>query len=226
MAHAATAGPPKARVARAASSHETRQRTEPAPATAGRRADAAGQRARGDRGFTLSEVIIVVYIMGMLATIAINSVLDGIERARLARCMVELRGIQAAVWFDSDDGREFMDPATFWASHFHGKKPGPYYYLLDGDPNKGHGNDLDGIDEENPGNSGEKRDRKDIKFVVLCQHDHKFLGDYVYLTDAEPPVVVNGREGAPDPGYRRFIKYEFGGPGGGNDKDPPGGGKK
>ena len=36
-------------------------------------------------------------------------------------------------------------------------KPGPYYYLLDG-TNKGHGNDLDGVDEENPGNAD--RDRR------------------------------------------------------------------
>jgi hypothetical protein len=82
----------------------------------------------------------------------------------------------------------------------------------DGDPNKGHGNDLDGIDEENPGNSGDKRKKKDIKFVVLCQHNHKHLADYVYLVDNEPPVIVKDGN---DPGYERFVKWEFGGPGGG-----------
>ena len=166
-----------------------------------------------EKGFTLTEVIIVVYIICLLATIGISSFLDGLEKARLARCLIELRGIQTAVWMDSDDGDSFMDPMSFWNNHYHGFKPGPYYYLLDGDANKGHGNDLDGVDEENPGRAD--RDREDIKFVVLCQHDHRYLCDYVYLVDGEPPVIVNGIDGAEDPRYDRFIKWEFGGPGNG-----------
>jgi prepilin-type N-terminal cleavage/methylation domain-containing protein len=167
---------------------------------------------RGQEGFTLTELIIGVFVIGMLAMVVINNAFERIEEARLARCMVELRGIQAAVLMDSNNGRSFMDPQTFWSSHYHGHKPGPYVYLLDGDPNNGHGNDLDGVDEENPGASDP--DKKDIKFVVMCQHDHKWLGEYVYLTDEEPPHVVGGRNGGADPGYDRFAKWEFGGPGG------------
>jgi prepilin-type N-terminal cleavage/methylation domain-containing protein len=165
-------------------------------------------------GFTLTEVIVVVYVVAMLAAIVINTSLDSIEKARLARCMVELRGIQTAVWMGSDDGNSFMDANTFWGSHYHGSKPGPYFYLLDGDPNNGHGNDLDGVDEENPGASDP--DKKDIKFAVLCQHDHKWLGEYVFLTDEEPPKVVGGLDGIEDPGYERFTMWEGGGPGGDN----------
>jgi prepilin-type N-terminal cleavage/methylation domain-containing protein len=172
-----------------------------------------------ERGFTLTEVTLAAVLIALLVAIAVPSWRNGVERARLARCMAELRGIQAAIWADSNDGKRFMQPAEFWASHFNGRKPGPYHYLLDGDPNKGHGNDLDGIDEENPGKSSENRDKNDIRFVVLCQHDHKFLADYVYLTDAEPPAIVGGPEAGVDPRYERFIKYEFGGPGGGDDKD-------
>lgn len=168
----------------------------------------------GQEGFSLTEIIVIVYIVAMLATIIVNNVFDSIEKARLARCMAELRGIQTAVWMDSNDGRSFQDPGTFWSTHYHGSKPGPYFYLLDGDPNKGHGNDLDGVDEENPGASDPRK--KDIKFAIVCQHDHKWLGDYVYLTDEEPPLVVGGLGGAEDPGYDRFAKWEFGGPGGGN----------
>jgi len=170
--------------------------------------------SKRERGFTLTEVIIIVYIISLMTTIGINSVLDGIEKARLARCLMELRGIQTAVWMDSDDGQDFMDPLAFWASHYHGFKPGPYYYLLDGDANKGHGNDLDGIDEENPGNAD--REGEDINFVILCQHDHRYLCNYVYLVDGEPPVIVDTP--GLDPRYERFIKWEFGKPnGGGND---------
>ena len=180
-------------------------------------ADSRDGRVGVERGITLTEVTLAAFLIGLLVAIAVPSWQNGIERARLARCMAELRGIQAAIWADSNDGKRFMQPAEFWASHFNGRKPGPYFYLLDGDPNKGHGNDLDGIDEENPGKSAENRDKEDIRFVVLCQHDHKFLADYVYLTDAEPPAIVGGPDGGQDPRYERFIKYEFGGPGGGND---------
>jgi len=168
----------------------------------------------GQAGFTLSEVLIVLYVISMLATIALHSYRDGIEKAKLARCMAEIRGIQTAIYMDSNDGRRFMSPASFWGSHFHGQKPGPYHYLLDGDPNSGHGNDLDGVDEENPGASDP--DKKDIKFVVMCSHDHKWLGKYVYVTDEEPPRVVGGEYGEDDPGYDRFLKWEYDAPGGGN----------
>lgn len=178
-----------------------------------RGSESVARASSGQAGFSLVELVIAVYIIGILAVIITNNLFDSIEKARLARCMTELRGIQAAIYMDSDNGRRFMDPASFWSSHYHGEKPGPYHYLLDGDPNMGHGNDLDGVDEENPGASDPQK--KDIKFVVMCSHDHKWLGHYVYLTDEEPPQVVGGLGGADDPGYARFMKWEYGGPGGG-----------
>jgi len=167
-------------------------------------------RAQG--GFSLSELLVVVFLIGLLSAIAINTVLGSIEKARLARCRSELRGIQEEVWDAYVDTGTFIDPATFWEMKWRVKRPGPYFYLVDGDANKGHGNDLDGIDEENPGASGDKRKKKDIKFVVLCQHQHKQLADYVYLVDNDPPMIAVGDN---QPGYERFIKWEFGGPGNG-----------
>ena len=179
-----------------------------------RQMDATPVTISKQAGFTLAELLIGVYVIGMLAAIAVNTALDSIEKAKLARCLAELRGIQSAVWMDSNNGFNFMDPAKFWSSHYKSSKPGPYFYLLDGDPNSGHGNDLDGIDEENPGNSDPEAE--DIKFVVMCQHDHKWLADYVYLTDDQPPRIVGGQDGVEDPGFDRFVRWEYGGPGGGN----------
>ena len=164
------------------------------------------------RGFTLTEVLVVVFLIGLLSAIAINKIVGSLEKVRLARCKLELRGIQEEVWDAYVDNGTFPDPATFWETKWRGRKPGPYFYLVDGDGNKGHGNDLDGIDEDNPGASGDKRKGMDIDFVVLCQHDHKYLADYVYIVDNEPPMIA---EGDNQPGYERFIKWEFGGPGNG-----------
>ena len=174
-------------------------------------AEAARRRARlRQAGFTLTEMIVAAYIVGLLSAIVSTGFGDKMEKARLARCMVEMRGIQAAVYAHSPDGITFPDPEDFWPIAYPGGRPGPYFYLLDGDPNSGHGNDLDGLDEENPGKSWENIDEKDIQFAIICQHDHGSLADYVYLTDVLPPQIATQDN---DPGYERFIKWEFGGPG-------------
>jgi hypothetical protein len=164
-----------------------------------------------EAGFTLSEALIVVMLIGILSTLVFG-VIDGrIDRARMARCMTELRSIQSTVITHSGGGWPLPDPVGFWDVAWAGIKPGPYYYMVDGDPNRGHGNDLDGIDEENPGNSSENRNRRDIHFVVMCQHDHGPLGWYVYLEDEGWPLIATHDD---NPGYHRFIRW-IGGPGNG-----------
>lgn len=171
-----------------------------------------------ESGFTVTELLIVVAVIGILAGIMVPSLLERYHKARLARCMVELRGIQTGLYLASEPGITFPDAATFWSSVFPAARPGPYYYLADAeDPNAGHGNDLDGYDEQNPGES--KRTEKDIKFVLLCQHDHQHLCKYVFIEDEGPPQLA--MEGD-DPHYDIFIKWEDG-------RKPtgkPGGGKK
>lgn len=178
--------------------------------------DSAGEQksGRSQAGFTLTEIIVALVIASLLMTIAVRLFQNQREKTQLVKCMAEIRGIQAAVMMIGD-GRYIPDPQYFWDNTWpDGRKHGPYYYIVDGDPNNGHGNDLDGVDEENPGASDP--DKKDIKFVIFCEHDHGSLGKYVYLTDEEPPTIVHGADDDPD--YSRFIKWEFGGPGAGRGK--------
>jgi prepilin-type N-terminal cleavage/methylation domain-containing protein len=153
-------------------------------------------------GFTLVELMVVVFIIGLLSAIAVSKVMGTLDKARLARCQTELRNIQEEVWEAFADNGSPIDPVTYWKTKWKGKKPGPYFYLVDDEAGVGFGFDLDGINEKAPSEEGKSSTKKDVKFVVFCQHDHNGLADYVYLEDDGPPTLANFEN---QPGYDRFI---------------------
>ena len=159
----------------------------------------ARRPSASDLGFTLSETIIVVFLIGIVAAITITSIRNSIEQARMASCMLELRGIQAALWHDMDGGNKKIDPETFWNTHYRGTRPGPYVLLVDngqtgGRPGSGEGTGADG--QGGPA------------FVVVGRYEHWAPGQYVFIEDDEPPQIVTGPEG--DPGYGRQVDWEAG----------------
>lgn len=158
----------------------------------------------GERGLTLAEMAIALMIISILSVIGLGMFNGRIERAKLARCYVDIRSIQSTLWSMSD-GIIWPERAHFWNYAWAGKKPGPYYYFPNSsDPNRGHGNDMDFCDEENPGQSSSNRDCMDITFVVICQHNHRHLANYVYIEDEGPPTLAGwGRD--TDPGYDKFL---------------------
>jgi len=142
-----------------------------------------------DRGFTLSETIVVVFLVAILTAIVVGSVQHQIERARMANCMVELRGIQAAAWHDIGDGADAIDPDAFWKSHYRGTKPGPYALLVE------------------PGRAGKESGDSPV-FVAVGRHDDWAPGTYVFVEDDKPPQIVTGPDG--DPGYGGQVDWETG----------------
>ena len=85
---------------------------------------------------------------------------------------------------------EITTPEEFWCEGFPDAEEGKYFYTVDSQgANTDHGNDLDGCDEDNPGDSP-RCSGMDIKFVVFCAHDHGDLAEYVYATDQNSPTVV------------------------------------
>jgi hypothetical protein len=162
---------------------------------------AQAPKARGDpAGVSLIEVLIMILIISIMSMLVVHAAAAKLQKAQLARCFAELRSIQARIYADFLEGG-LPNPDTFWDVYWHGVKPGPYYYLIDdNDPDSGHGGDLDAFDENNPGNA--PRRGKDIKFVVLCQHDHGDLARYVYVEDDGPPTVADATN---DPHYERHL---------------------
>ena len=64
------------------------------------------QMNRGNKGFTLIEVMIVVVILGLLATLVMPKILNRPEQARRTKAMVDIRNIETALsLFKSDTGR-------------------------------------------------------------------------------------------------------------------------
>ena len=61
----------------------------------------------------MTELLAVVFILGLLAAIVGNTAVDYMEKARMVRCMAELRGLQAAVETISDGGKNMPDGRTF-----------------------------------------------------------------------------------------------------------------
>lgn len=61
---------------------------------------------RGQRGFTLIELMVVVVILGILATIMMPRILDRPEQARRMKAKVQIRSLQSALGlFKTDTGQ-------------------------------------------------------------------------------------------------------------------------
>ncbi len=154
------------------------------------------------RGFSILDTVVAIAAFTVVAGVVIPSVLSEYEMARLTDCRTEVE-LMKTVAHEMCDGRNFPTPERFWAVGFPNAEKGDYYYIVDDqDGNYGHGNDLDGCDENDPDNSPGCRGA-DITFVVLCNHDHGQFGRYVYASNQEPPTVVpvDGE----DPGHLAWI---------------------
>ena len=173
-------------------------------------------RLNAELGFSLNEVLIAVAIIGILSVVVIGELQNAIGKARLAACLANMVTIREEIWANCDGGMDFPDNNRLWNGIFAGHGPRGFWYALDNDdPNKGHGNDLDGFDEQNPGKA--PRTDRNIYFVLACRHDHGQLADYVYLEDVDPPRIARAG-GRPPIWYKFYSKDSAPGspPGGGN----------
>ena len=175
-----------------------------------------------NKGFTLIELVIVVAVLGILALLAMQ-LLNPDPEAKLIACCASASAMETLVeqamdqtWPYTPTWEEVQKVAgSRWDEHYH-------YVPNSEDTNNGHGNDLDICDDGNPGASIENRDCLDIKYIIVCDHDHSRAGaGYVGVLSGHGPIVFKGdpehrfvgdlhywqeiRPGAKDPNLQKWI---------------------
>lgn len=169
------------------------------------------------KGFTLVELIVTVAVLGVLA-LAVGASLMPNQEARLIACLDGMDAMHTLVVQTEEQSWPFTPTfeqicqlaGTRWDDHYH-------YVPNAEDTNNGHGNDLDICDAGNPGASSENRNCLEIKWLIVCDHNHGSLARYVGLLDGYPiyafgdapedAVLMNDVLRWPynDPNLRRWI---------------------
>ena len=158
-------------------------------------------------------------VIGCLSVIMVPRLVNPQSEAWVVRCAADMLAIETDIENWSMQTRLNLPVAMYRANPDQFRHAKGIYYLVDGDPNSGHGNDIDLCDEENPGASGEKRDCLDIQWVLLCDHNHGGTDSFLFMTDGGVPTLYKEGwkphfiDGIPttnvDPDYRRYIKFQY-----------------
>ena len=110
---------------------------------------------RNQRGFTLIEIMVVVVILGILASVVVPRIMDNPDKARIAKAQHDIRGLESALdsyrldnyrYPTTDQGLEALINQPEGASNW---KAGGYIKKLPKDP---WGNDYQYL---SPGEHGE-----------------------------------------------------------------------
>jgi prepilin-type N-terminal cleavage/methylation domain-containing protein len=146
------------------------------------------------KGFSLIECTLAVVVIGILAVISIGKLTGARDAATTVTCLADMESFATEVdalvpSTGPPPTQEQVGDHIDWTGKYRN-----YWYLPNNsDFNRGHGNDLDGCDEENPGQSSKNRTCIPMRFVIICRHTtHGNHSDakYCFKVDGLPPQIV------------------------------------
>jgi len=143
-----------------------------------------------NKGFTLIEIMGALCVLGLLIGASV-SYLNTVKESRMIACTADLHAMETIVEQVYEQTRPWT-PTWEQVQEMAGNRWKPEYVYLPNntDRNKGHGNDLDLCDEENPGNSLADRNCLDIQWVIVCTHNHGKLGKYNFAVSLDTVYSV------------------------------------
>jgi prepilin-type N-terminal cleavage/methylation domain-containing protein len=145
-------------------------------------------------GFTLVEILIGLMVIGVLSVIVVGKINGAQSAATTLKCYATIEAFASDVDALAPSGppptQEQVRQHIDWAGRYK-----DYWYIPNNsDFNNGHGNDLDGCDEENPGNSLPGRECIPMRFLIVCMHEtHGNNSDAKYIFHIGgglPPQIV------------------------------------
>ena len=151
-------------------------------------------RKKMHKGFSLIECTLAVVVIGILAVISVGKFTGARDAATTVTCLADMESFATEVdalvpSTGPPPTQEQVGDHIDWTGKYRN-----YWYLPNNsDFNKGHGNDLDGCDEENPGQSSKNRTCIPMRFVIICRHTtHGNSSDakYCFKVDGMPPQIV------------------------------------
>jgi hypothetical protein len=149
------------------------------------------------KGFSIVEAVIIVAVIAMISVIFTSKIIGTQDAATTVRCLADLEAFAAEI-----ESLKLTGPAPLQkvvADHIDlDRKFKNYHYIPNNkDSNSGHGNDLDGCDDDNPGESLPGRDCIPMRFIIICMHTtHGNNSDakYCFKIDGRPAQIVAYRE--------------------------------
>lgn len=147
-----------------------------------------------ENGFTLVETIIGVMVVGILSVMVTTRVVGLQDAATTDVCIANLNSFAAEVDLLKPTGTAPTQDEVRAHIDWDGIYKDYWYLPNNSDFNNGHGNDLDGCDEENPGQSLPGRECTPMRFLIVCNHStHGNNSDAKYcftIAGGMPPQIV------------------------------------
>lgn len=159
-------------------------------------------------GITLMEVLLSVAVIGVLSLFLIPKMLCALEKARFTKTLTaitEARDVVESYMVDSAFPPMTLEEAYEQVTS--GARVPPNILYCSGwefDGNRGHGNDCDFYDEENPGRSNPSPETAGVKYMMRTGTElapRCMKVDFVWLRccDAAPEIVKLGEWKGPLP---------------------------